>query len=276
MSTKAPVDWAAIEREYRLGERSLRDIGREFGVSDKGIAKHATKHGWKQQAAVRSGGSRKPSAPIPAARTANRVKGTSGLTPKQERFCIEYMKSANPIASYRQSYDAAGSSDATANRRAQELLADSAIAARIKELRDAAAMAAAVTQGQVLAEVARLGLSDAGALFDACGDLLPIKDLPIEIRACIASVEIDDRIEGAGDNARAYRVKKVKLWDKNSALEKLMKHLGMYEKDNKQKAGIFDQLPKDEVERIVERLRALNRPGVAGPTVPSGASRFTH
>jgi hypothetical protein len=29
---------------------------------------------------------------------------------------------------------------------------------------------------------------------------------------------------------------KVKLWDKNAALEKALKHLGLYERDNRQKS----------------------------------------
>jgi hypothetical protein len=35
---------------------------------------------------------------------------------------------------------------------------------------------------------------------------------------------------------RDGRPTKIKLWDKNAALEKLMKHLGLYETDNRQKA----------------------------------------
>ena len=34
------------------------------------------------------------------------------------------------------------------------------------------------------------------------------------------------------------RPKKIKLWDKNAALEKLMRHLGPYESDNTQKAPV--------------------------------------
>jgi phage terminase small subunit len=40
------------------------------------------------------------------------------------------------------------------------------------------------------------------------------------------------------DGAVVGQVKKVKLWDKNSALEKAMKHLGLFEKDNSQDKGM--------------------------------------
>ena len=35
---------------------------------------------------------------------------------------------------------------------------------------------------------------------------------------------------------RTGRTTKLKVWDKNAALEKAMKHLGLYEKDNSQRA----------------------------------------
>ena len=40
------VDWEAVEMQYRAGLRSLKDIGKEFGVSDAGIIKRAKVHGW--------------------------------------------------------------------------------------------------------------------------------------------------------------------------------------------------------------------------------------
>lgn len=43
---KPPVDWEAVEREYRAGVKSLKMIGADFGVSDAGIIKRARKEGW--------------------------------------------------------------------------------------------------------------------------------------------------------------------------------------------------------------------------------------
>lgn len=44
--SKEPIDWQSVEREYRIGLRSLKDIGAEFGVSDAGIIKRAKRDGW--------------------------------------------------------------------------------------------------------------------------------------------------------------------------------------------------------------------------------------
>lgn len=40
------IDWEAVEMQYRAGLRSLKDIGKEFGVSDAGIIKRAKARGW--------------------------------------------------------------------------------------------------------------------------------------------------------------------------------------------------------------------------------------
>ena len=48
MTEKKIIDWEAVEREYRAGVRSLKDIGAEFGVSDAGILRRVKKDGWSR------------------------------------------------------------------------------------------------------------------------------------------------------------------------------------------------------------------------------------
>jgi hypothetical protein len=43
---KPKADWEAIEREYRAGQQSLREIGRQFGVTEGAIRKKAKAEGW--------------------------------------------------------------------------------------------------------------------------------------------------------------------------------------------------------------------------------------
>lgn len=51
MSAKPPVDWEAIEREYRAGMLSLREIGRRHNVTEGAIRKRAKADGWVRQLA---------------------------------------------------------------------------------------------------------------------------------------------------------------------------------------------------------------------------------
>src|SRR5262245_54931406 len=48
MARRSDIDWEAVEREYRAGKRSLRDIGQEFGVSEGGIRKKAKEFEWER------------------------------------------------------------------------------------------------------------------------------------------------------------------------------------------------------------------------------------
>lgn len=47
------VDWEAVEREYRAGQLSVSEIGRQHGVSHTAINKRASKEGWKRDLAAR-------------------------------------------------------------------------------------------------------------------------------------------------------------------------------------------------------------------------------
>ena len=51
--TPKKTDWNAIEPHYRAGIRSLKDIGKEFDVSDAGIIKHAKKMEWTRDLAAK-------------------------------------------------------------------------------------------------------------------------------------------------------------------------------------------------------------------------------
>lgn len=45
---KRRFDWEAIEKEFRAGAMSIREIGRQYGPSDMAIRKRAKKLGWKR------------------------------------------------------------------------------------------------------------------------------------------------------------------------------------------------------------------------------------
>ena len=49
----ATTDWEAVEREYRAGQLSVSEIGRQHGVSHTAINKRAKKDGWARDLAAR-------------------------------------------------------------------------------------------------------------------------------------------------------------------------------------------------------------------------------
>jgi phage terminase small subunit len=122
---------------------------------------------------------------------------------------------------------------------ATRLLKDANIISIISERTDSALAKVDLTAENILQEVARLALFDPRKMFDAGGKLLSPDQWDDATAAAIASLEITEEFEGSGPSRTQTGVlKKVKLWDKNSALEKAMKHLGLFEKDNKQQAPV--------------------------------------
>ena len=53
MTGKPQTDWEAVEREYRAGQLSIREIGRQHGVTEGAIRKKAKEHGWARALADR-------------------------------------------------------------------------------------------------------------------------------------------------------------------------------------------------------------------------------
>lgn len=177
------------------------------------------------------------------------------LTQKQELFCLAYIETGNASEAYRQAYNTAKMKPETINEAASRLIADRKVTTRIGELRQAVAVKVVATEARVIEELARIGLFDPGELFAEDGSLLPIKNMPPEVRAAIASIEVE---EIDADGKVIGRVKKVKLWDKNSAADKLLRHLGAYERDNRQRLGVLSDLPRGVLQGIVDRLRVLS------------------
>lgn len=108
---------------------------------------------------------------------------------------------------------------------ASRLKANESISTRVNELLDRSGERAEVTIARVLDEMRKLGFSDMRRAFDENGRLKRPEEWDDDFAASIASVEVVTRNIGDGD---IEHVHKIKVWDKNSALEKIAKHLGMF------------------------------------------------
>lgn len=75
-----------------------------------------------------------------------------GLTQRQENFALEYVRTGDPVASFKASYTAGGK-PATINSQCNKLLRNPAIKARIAELRDEIAERAEITVADVVREL---------------------------------------------------------------------------------------------------------------------------
>ncbi len=197
---------------------------------------------------------------LPATEGKRELPRGAPMTLKQEAFCLEYVRNGgNASQAYRFAYDSTTMVEGTVNQAASRLLDNPKVAARIADHRDFSARSAGIQEARVIAEVANIALSDPYELFDEDNNLRQIRDMPRHVRASIASIEIETRMEGKGEDRTPVTRHKVKLWPKTDAANMLMKHLGSYEKDNRQRAGALDGLSRETLLLMKERLLALRQ-----------------
>jgi phage terminase small subunit len=158
------------------------------------------------------------------------------LTLKQEKFCLEYIETGNASEAYRRAFNTERMKPETVNRNAKAMIDDSKIATRLQALKKPVIEKMELNLEKVLTENMHLAFFDIRTMFNENGTLKPVSEWSDSIGASVKSIEIDELYEGSGkDRIRIGETKKVQFWDKSAAIDKLMKHLGAYEKDNKQK-----------------------------------------
>ena len=160
---------------------------------------------------------------------------TRQLTPLQERFCNEYVIDLNAT----QALIRAGSKAKYPEAIAFRMVKKSQVQRRITALKAVGAKRAGVDQDKVVGAFAEVGFLDPGEMLDDQDNLLPIRQMPLAVRRAIAGFDVEEIYAGRGEEREKIgRVKKIRLCNKNDALDKLAKWLGLFEKDNKQRAGL--------------------------------------
>lgn len=148
---------------------------------------------------------------------------------------------------------AAGYSPKTAASQASRLLTNVKVSARISARRNSLVEKFELTTERTLREIARLAYVDPRKFFHDDGRPKQIQELDADTAAALAGMEVTEEFEGTGkDRVLIGHTKKYKLADKNSALEKAMKHLGEYEADNRQRNPI-SEMTDAQLSRFIER-----------------------
>lgn len=147
---------------------------------------------------------------------------TPKLSRKQERFIAEYLVDLNAT----QAAIRAGYSPKTAHAIGGENLKKPAIAEAIQTAQSARLASVNITAQRVLSELARIGFSDVRKVFGPSGTLRDAEEWDDETGAAVSAVEVVETRPGEKDAESIY-TKKIKLWDKNTALGNLAKHLGL-------------------------------------------------
>jgi phage terminase small subunit len=144
------------------------------------------------------------------------------LTPKQQRFVAEYLIDLNAT----QAAIRAGYSRKCAEVEGPRLLGNVRVAAAVQVGAQKRLNERGLSADRTLEELRRIAFSDVGQLFTDDGSLIPLRELPPEVRTALASVEVVMKNAAAGDD-KIDRVLKVKYWDKNKALTDLARHFAL-------------------------------------------------
>jgi phage terminase small subunit len=167
------------------------------------------------------------------------------MTPKQESFAQQVASGKSLTEAYRQAYPKSQKWKLEALYVSASQLADAPkVSIRIKELQLASAAEAKISDAKTLKEIACIAFFDPRKLFNEDETVKFIHELDDSTAAALASFELN----------KVGKPTKVKVFDKNSALEKLCKHLGLYEKDNTQRGQVAVTLTDGE---RVSRLAAI-------------------
>lgn len=158
------------------------------------------------------------------------------LTAKQEKFCQEYLVDLNAT----QSAIRAGYSIDTAHSIGWENLRKPEIQLRLTELRTELNNQNGNLAQQVIDELKKIGFSNIQDYLEAGNEIRDISAMDRDKAAVISGIKKSKTTFGDGDgNEGEKETVEFKMWDKLNALEKLGKHLGIFEADNKQKKAII-------------------------------------
>lgn len=149
---------------------------------------------------------------------------------KQECFCREYVIDSNGAAAAVR----AGYSERTAKEQASRLLTNANVQAYISQLRLDIQERNKITVDEIVTELANMFRVDPKDIYEEDGTVRNLSDMTRDVRFSIKSIQITE--QRLGEEGMIIETKrKVELYSKLDAAEKLMKHLGGYEKDNSQK-----------------------------------------
>lgn len=153
------------------------------------------------------------------------AKNEHGLTPQQEAFAMAVASGKSQSDAYRTAYPKSKAwKDDAVHVAGAKMMANGRVSERVSVLARKVEERFAIDTEKLLREASRLAHSDIANIMHADGRVKLPHELDPETRAAVASFKIDEygRIE-------------YKFWDKNSAIERLFKHKGLFEQDNKQK-----------------------------------------
>jgi phage terminase small subunit len=158
---------------------------------------------------------------------------------KRELFAREYIVDLNAT----KAAERAGYSAKSAYSQGHRLLKDGEVKAEIQRLMDQRGERLEITADKVLQELGKLAFFDVRSLFNSDGSPKNIHELDGNSAAAVAGLEVHELFDGAGDQKHAYGLcRKIRLADKGQNLERLAKHLQLFNEKPDGDDGLMNEL----------------------------------
>ena len=192
------------------------------------------------------------------------------LTRKQARFVELYLAGGNAAEAYREAYSSAAPSRSVA-REGHRLLKHPKIApflaeaeAKARAVLVEAANRYAVSRERNVAELARIAYANLEDFTRQVGEerVIDLSGATRDQLAALQEITVEDYLDGRGKDARQVRRTKIKLGDKQGAIERLNKMFGwIIDKSEIGQPGDFAKMSDEELEG--EMLAYLIEAGMA-------------
>lgn len=165
---------------------------------------------------------------------------------RELRFLDEYLIDMNATAAARR----AGYSTKTASQIGYQLLHKTSVQRELAARVAARAARLELNADTVLGELLKIATVDIRKAFGADGALKPLDEIPDEVAAALAGVEILEEFAGTGENREQIGfTKKVRFLNKIEALNLLGKHLRLF----------AEKLELDDPQNLVARMWEARR-----------------
>lgn len=168
---------------------------------------------------------------------------------RHRRFCEEYVKDFNGAAAARR----AGYEEPGDRVQACNLLQREDVQGYLNQLISEIRKRNQLEVDDLIQELKRVAFSDIGNYFDDDNSVLPIHEIAEPARSALAQYQDDEYPSKHGTK----RIRRIKLYPKLDAIEKLMRYMGAYELDNRQSSG--GDLSTRSTHDLEEELASIRR-----------------
>jgi len=185
----------------------------------------------------------------------------SKIKPEHKRFAEEYIFDFNATRSYKIAYPSEKKNEETTRAAASRLLTHVNVKDYIDHLQADLGKTAGISRLRVLREYESIAFSSIAHLHNTWIERKAFEQLTDEQKACIAEIQTQTKTVNGNEQSLEIDFVKIKLYDKQKALESINKMLGYNEPDKVDLTSKVDKLSGLSTDELIKRAKAVGEIG---------------